>query len=179
ARQPGGARRARGPTRRRAGARRTEIMNRRVRLVVSVVLTAGVVACGTPQPPKQPRAAAPPAPPVPGQQTGLLPQVPALPEPTGSRYEAKGRRDPFQIIERVEGPGGQSVASARLTGIVRGQQTLALVEAQDGIGYILKTGDTLFDGRVVEIGSDSVVFAVTAKPGSTTPNRVVLRLAAN
>ena len=154
-------------------------MNRRVRLVVSVALTAGAVACGTPQPPQQPRAAAPPTRPVPGPQTGLVPQVPVIPEPTGPRYEAKGRRDPFQVIERVEGPGAASVASARLTGIVRGQQTLALVETQDGIGYILKTGDTLFDGRVVEIGSDSIVFTVTVKPGSTTPNRVVLRLAAN
>lgn len=154
-------------------------MNRRVRVVILVALVAAAVACGTPQAPQQPKAAAPPAPPAPGQQTGLVPQVPALPEPTGPKYEAKGRRDPFTVVERVEGPGAMSVASAKLTGIVRGRQTLALVETQDGIGYILKTGDTLFDGRVVEIGSDSVVFAVTAKPGSTTSNRVVLRLAAN
>jgi len=154
-------------------------MNRRVRLVSSVALVAAAVACGTPPAPQQPKAVAPIAPPVPQQQTGLVPQVPALPEPTGPNYEAKGRRDPFTVIERVEGPGAMSVAAAKLTGIVRGRQTLALVETQDGIGYILKAGDTLFDGRVVEIGSDSVVFAVTAKPGSPTPNRVVLRLAAN
>lgn len=154
-------------------------MNRRVRLVVPVTLALAAVACGSPRP-QPPKAAAPAARPAqPGPQTGLVPQVPAVPEATGPRYDAKGRRDPFTVIERVEGPGGQSVASAKLTGIVRGQQTLALVETQDGIGYILKTGDTLFDGRVVEIGSDSIVFAVTAKPGSTTPNRVVLRLAAN
>lgn len=152
-------------------------MNRRVRLVVSTALAAAVVACGSPPAPQQPKATAPAPRPVPGQ-TGLVPQLPGLPEPTGPKYEAKGRRDPFTIIERVEGPGTMTVASAKLTGIVRGRQTLALVETQDGIGYILKTGDTLFDGRVVEIGSDSVVFAVTAKPGSTTSNRVVLRLAA-
>jgi Tfp pilus assembly protein PilP len=153
-------------------------MNRRLRLaVVPLALAAATAACGTPQPPQPPKAAAPAAPP--GQQTGLVPQVPALPEPVTSTYDPKGRRDPFVVVERGEGPAGQSVASARLTGIVRGQNILALVETQDGIGYILRTGDTLFDGRVVEIGSDSIVFAVTAKPGSATPNRVVLRLAAN
>ena len=154
-------------------------MNRPRRLVISAWLVAVAVACGTPPASQQPKAAAPAASAGPGQQTGLVPQVPHLPEPTGAKYDAKGRRDPFTIIERIEGPGSMSVASAKLTGIVRGRQTLALVETQDGIGYILKTGDTLFDGRVVEIGSDSVVFAVTAKPGSTTSNRVVLRLVAN
>jgi Tfp pilus assembly protein PilP len=152
-------------------------MNPGLRLLVPLALAAATAACGTPQPPQPPRAAAPAA--SPGQQPGLVPQVPALPEPSTAKYEPKGRRDPFVVVERAEGPGGQSVASARLTGIVRGQNILALVETQDGIGYILRTGDTLFDGRVVEIGSDSIVFAVTAKPGSTTPNRVVLRLAAN
>jgi Tfp pilus assembly protein PilP len=71
------------------------------------------------------------------------------------------------------------VAAARLTGIVRSPNTtLALVETPEGIGYILKPGDTLGDGRLLEIGSDSVVFQVTPKPGSPT-NRVVLKLAAN
>ena len=46
---------------------------------------------------------------------------------------------------------GIEVATAKkLTGIVRGPgTTLALVETQDGIGYILKPGDTLGDGRLV------------------------------
>ncbi len=153
-------------------------MNRRARLVVSAALAATLLAaCGTPSPPPQPKAA-PAAASAPGQQTGLVPQLPVIPEPTGPKYDAKGRRDPFTVVERPEGTGGLSVASAKLTGIVRGRQTLALVETQDGIGYILKTGDTLFDGRVVEIGSDSIVFTVTVRPGSTS-NRVVLRLAAN
>jgi len=53
-----------------------------------------------------------------------------------------------------------------------------LVETPEGIGYILKTGDTLGDGRLVEIGSDSVVFKVAQKPGEST-DRVVLRMAMN
>ncbi|PYM42090.1 MAG: hypothetical protein DME12_08910 [Candidatus Rokuibacteriota bacterium] len=68
------------------------------------------------------------------------------------------------------------MATAKLTGIVRSTRaTLALVETPEGIGYILKPGDTLGDGRLLEIGSDSVVFQVT-KPGEST-NRVVLRMA--
>jgi hypothetical protein len=52
---------------------------------------------------------------------------------------------------------------------------MALVETADGLGYILKPGDTLGDGRLVQVGQDSVVFSVAARRGSTT-NRVVLRL---
>ena len=74
---------------------------------------------------------------------------------------------------------GLTVAATRLTGIIRSNRSaLALVEAPDGIGYILKPGDTLGDGRLLEIGSDSVVFAVAAKAGAPS-NRVVLKLATN
>ncbi|MBI4628029.1 MAG: hypothetical protein HY729_04910 [Candidatus Rokubacteria bacterium] len=139
-----------------------------------------VGACGgspTPPPaapPKPPTAAAPAKPAAPGP--GAAAPAPAPPQvPT---YEAKGRRDPFETLEGREGAGGLTVASTKLTGIVRGRTTLALIEAPDGIGYILKPGDTLGDGRLLEIGSDSVVFAVTPKPGVPT-NRVVLKLATN
>jgi hypothetical protein len=77
----------------------------------------------------------------------------------------------------VAGPTGLTVATTKLTGIVRGQSTLALLETTDGIGYILRTGDTLGDGRLVEIGADNVVFAVAAKAGAP-PSRLVLKLAA-
>jgi len=95
------------------------------------------------------------------------------------KYDPKGRRDPFETLEIREGSGGLTVAATRLTGIVRSNRVaLALVEAPDGIGYILKPGDTLGDGRLLEIGSDSVVFVVAPKTGAPS-NRVVLRLATN
>jgi hypothetical protein len=98
------------------------------------------------------------------------------PPPAGPAYEGKGRRDPFEPPSALEGTG-ITVASAKLTGIVQsGARVLALVETPDGLGYILKPGDVLGDGRVVEIGRDSVVFNVAARPGSTI-SRVVLRLA--
>jgi Tfp pilus assembly protein PilP len=95
------------------------------------------------------------------------------------KYQSRGRRDPFEALEVREGSGGLTVAATRLTGIIRSNRSaLALIEAPDGIGYILKPGDTLGDGRLLEIGSDSVVFAVAAKAGAPS-NRVVLKLATN
>jgi hypothetical protein len=159
-------------------------------------LCATLVACTgsppPPAPPAKPVAAAPSAPasapaakpvtpaPAPGavQPAPLVP-VPTVPQGSGTAYDPKGRRDPFLALDLTGGPKGLEVSQTKLTGIVRSARTtLALVETQEGIGYILKPGDTLGDGRLMEIGADNVVFAVAAKPGSST-NRVVLKLAAN
>jgi len=164
-------------------------------------LCATLVACGgSPPPPPVPATApkpvaaapAPAAPaaapktvaavtPAPGAvKPAPFVQVPVVPEATNVSYDPKGRRDPFLPPELTGGARGLEVATTKLTGIVRSARTtLALVETQDGIGYILKPGDTLGDGRLMEIGADTVVFAIAAKPGSPTNNRVVLKLAAN
>jgi len=157
-------------------------------------LCATLVACGgSPAPPPQPAAPKPVAaipaavtptpagPALTGQPAGPTPlvAVPAVPMFDGPGYDPKGRRDPFVSLEATGSAKGLEVATTKLTGIVRSARTtLALVETQDGIGYILKPGDTLGDGRLLEIGADTVVFAVSGKPGSTS-NRVVLKLAAN
>src|SRR5262249_23283375 len=95
------------------------------------------------------------------------------------KYDPKGRRDPFETLEVREGSGGLTVAATRLTGIVRSNRVaLALVEAPDGIGYILKPGDTLGDGRLLEIGSDRGGFVGAPQTGAPS-NPVVLRLATN
>ena len=151
-------------------------------------LCATLTACGG-SPPHAPAAPAPrpvaavPAPqpvaPAPSGQPGILVATPEVPKSSAPAYESKDRRDPFLPLDVTGGPKGLEVATTKLTGIVRSARaTLALLEAQDGIGYILKPGDTLGDGRLLEIGADAVVFAVSAKPGSQS-NRVVLKLAAN
>jgi len=124
-------------------------------------------ACGSPAPPA-------PAPPVPRPVASTTPvqqiadatkAATAVLAPEPPRYDAQGRRDPFVAIETRETSGRSPVSTARLTGIVQGGGgTLALVETPDGLGYILKTGDTLGDGRLVEIGQNTAVFAVPAKP---------------
>jgi len=122
--------------------------------------------------PARPVAAARPvpvAPPVVNPLEGSEDNIP--------KYESNGRRDPFEVYQVRGGSEGLTVASTRLTGIVRNSgSALALVEAPDGIGYILRPGDTLGDGRLMDIGLDNVVFAVVAKPGAPT-TRVVLKLA--
>ncbi|MGH7304466.1 MAG: hypothetical protein ACRELZ_14320 [Candidatus Rokuibacteriota bacterium] len=143
-------------------------------MLTSVGLATMLGACGSTPP------SAPPKPPAASTQPAAAAQaVPAEVVVAVPKYESKGRRDPFETLEVREGSGGLTVAATRLTGIVRSNRAaLALVEAPDGIGYILKPGDTLGDGRLLEIGSDSVVFVVAAKTGAPS-NRVVLRLATN
>ena len=166
----------------------------RAHLVVlgSIGLATTLGACGgspPPPPPPKPVAAPSQAPPTPGAPTPGAPTpgaptvaaeaVPPDPSAAVPKYQSGGRRDPFETLEVREGSGGLTVAATRLTGIIRSNRSaLALVEAPDGIGYILKPGDTLGDGRLLEIGSDSVVFAVAAKAGAPS-NRVVLKLATN
>ena len=131
--------------------------------------TAAVSTPGAPTPGAQ----------TPGASTVAGENVPPDPSAAVPKYQSRGRRDPFETLEVREGSGGLTVAATRLTGIIRSNRSaLALIEAPDGIGYILKPGDTLGDGRLLEIGSDSVVFAVTAKAGAPS-NRVVLKLATN
>jgi hypothetical protein len=96
--------------------------------------------------------------------------------PTAAKYDAQGRRDPFESLDTRAGSDRSTVASARLTGVVQSTPTaFALVETADGIGYILKPGDTLAEGRLVEIGRNMVVFSIAPKPGAKS-NRVVLKL---
>ena len=154
---------------------------RAIEVVVALGVTAVFGACGTPPAPPpvvvtpipaRPVAAARPAPVTPPNVNPLEGTTTDLPT-----YEANGRRDPFEVYEVRSGAAGLTVSSTRLTGIVRNSgSALALVEAPDGIGYILRPGDTLGDGRLTDIGLDNVVFAVVAKPGAPTM-RVVLRLA--
>jgi Tfp pilus assembly protein PilP len=68
------------------------------------------------------------------------------------------------------------VTAAKLVGVVRSPQgALALVEGPDGVGYILKNGDGLGNGRVIGITATTVTFAVASQPGQG-PTTVTLRL---
>jgi hypothetical protein len=180
-------------------------VNRQTRLLAVIALSAVAAGCsGSPVPAPSAAPASPPVAPKPAvaaavpataaaavapvspvgairpaQSVPLVPPAPAVPTSDAPRYENKGRRDPFESLEpTVSAKAGLAVASTKLTGIIRGHATLALVETPDGIGYILKPGDILGDGRLLEIGANSVIFAVAARNGAL-PTRVVLKLAAN
>lgn len=140
-------------------------------------------ACGRaeppPAPPKPVPAAAPAAPQAPAGpgaaavrplDPGAGPALPPL------VYNAKGRRDPFLPVSLAAEAKGLNVTAAKLVGIVQGRQgTLALVEGPDGVGYILKNGDALGNGRVTGITGTTVTFLVAAQPGQG-PLTVTLRL---
>ena len=156
---------------------------RRASTLVSIGVATMLGACGGSPPPPPPVVI--PIPPRPVTATRPIPVTPPVVNPLEGtsveipKYEPNGRRDPFEVYDVREGSGGLTVSSTRLTGIVRNSRSaLALIEAPDGIGYILRPGDTLGDGKLMDIGLDNVVFAVAAKPG-VPATRVVLRLLAN
>lgn len=147
------------------------------------LMLAGAVALTACSGSPQPVPASRPAVPAPGGVAAPATQ-PAAPESAPApaaaqdKYTAQGRRDPFETLEVRQGTG-PSVAAAKLTGIIRSARgPLALVETADGLGYILKTGDTLGDGRLVEIGQGRVVFSITQRAGASS-DHVVLNLASD
>lgn len=153
-----------------------------LRKTAAVIVGATLVgACGgaepPPPPPKPPvPAAAPAAPATPGAAAvrpldpGAGPVLPPL------AYDAKSRRDPFSPVSLALEAKGINVTAAKLVGIVQGRGgTLALVEGPDGVGYILKSGDALGNGRVTGITGSTVTFSVAAQPGQG-PTMVTLRL---
>jgi hypothetical protein len=154
------------------------------RIMAPIIATLWLGGCGGGEPPappaKLPTPAAAPAAPAPGAtgaaamrplDPGAGPALPPL------AYDAKNRRDPFSPIALTAEAKGLNVTAAKLVGIIQGRRdTLALVEGADGVGYILKSGDALGNGRVTGITGTTVTFAVSAQPGQG-PTTVTLRLA--
>lgn len=138
--------------------------------------------CGGGTPPSPPPAAGAPAPGAAATAAAkpgpvALPKEPEPGPPLAPlSYDAKGRRDPFVPIVLAKDKPGLSILTFKLTGVIGSRPPLALVEASDGIGYILKPGDTLGDGRVTEITQSTVTFAVAAKSGQAATT-TTLRLA--
>lgn len=111
---------------------------------------------------------------------------------TPYRYRAKGRRDPFRFARapapappgapaavRPRGLKGQRVSELKLVGLVEaGGEFTALATGRQAQSFLLKKGDRLFDGRVLEIHGDGVVFAhrVDGGAGGTRTRRVVRKL---
>jgi type IV pilus assembly protein PilP len=148
--------------------------------IAPIVGAALLGACGGAEPPPPPKPAvpvvAPAAPPAPGA-AAVRPLDPAAgPALPPLAYDPKGRRDPFSPVSLALEAKGINVTAAKLVGIVQGRQgPLALVEGPDGVGYILKNGDALGNGRVTAITGTTVTFSVSAQPGQG-PTTVTLRL---
>jgi len=148
-------------------------------MVGAFALAAWLGGCSGAEPPAappKPPAAAPAPPPAPGP-AAVRPLDPGAGRPLPPMaYDAKGRRDPFAPVALAGEGKGINIAAAKLVGIVLGlNNALALVEGPDGVGYILRAGDGLGNGRVTSITSSTVTFAVGAQPGQG-PSTVTLRL---
>jgi hypothetical protein len=108
------------------------------------------------------------------------------------RYEIKGRRDPFRALDvtrtiqaaaapvvRPPGLKGQLVSEIRVLGIVRSKGALmAMVQGFRNKTFFLHPNDPLFDGKVQEIRSDSVVFNqfLTDNLGKKVSQQIVKKL---
>jgi hypothetical protein len=117
------------------------------------------VAVGNTPPPQQAVAQSAPAPksgaPAPKGSEAARPPLPPM------TYDAKGRRDPFTPIQIAkEKITGLDVSTVKLVGVISGSHLLALVEAPDGLGYIVKSGDVLGNGRVTDVAPTSITFTV-------------------
>jgi len=142
-------------------------------LVLSVVVSLGLTGCpggGSPTPTPPPRPAQP------AQARPAAPAVAPAPAAAPARpmyaYETRGRRDPFRplIVPRVRaiktgpkiGLATLEVNEIKLSGIIWEQRGfLALVEAPDGKGYVLRVNDTIGgDARVTKITPEGVTFEV-------------------
>lgn len=94
-------------------------------------------------------------------------------------YQSWGRRDPFtQLVDRSRAgymPGEvPNVETLRLVGVLKARDgSSALLEDYEGYGYILKDGDQVKNGYVVQIGQDKIIFQIKEYGWSRT---IALRL---
>ncbi len=114
--------------------------------------------------------------------SGLLPAWAQTTPPSGASPQEG--RDPFRPL--IQKKGGnlskEEVALSRLklVGILRDRdgQARALVETEDGLGYILRERDSIMGGQVVEITAETVKFAIrdTGQQGRGRPRIVSIPL---
>jgi Tfp pilus assembly protein PilP len=111
---------------------------------------------------------------------------------TNYKYEPRGRRDPFRSLDVVNSvqaaaaptvrpPGlkGQLVLEIKLMGIVRSKSgIMAMAEGYRGRTFFIHAGDDLYDGKVIEIRNDSVLFSqtLTDSLGKKISRQVVKKL---
>lgn len=124
--------------------------------------------------------------------------VPLEPAPVGAEdeiatgdflYKPKGRRDPFWNLlqgksitikrEQREGIAGLLIEELELEGILYKRGTyIALFKGPDGKPYDVRIGDSVYDGEVIKIDRNTVVFKrlLTIALGGTKEKITILHL---
>lgn len=107
----------------------------------------------------------------------------------GFSYDAGGRRDPFKSLlapskapdlrgPRPEGIPGLLIDEVMITGIFRTQEgyVAQVQSAESERSYLLKQGDELYDGDVVRITDNEIVFKqIVQDPTALKPFREVVK----
>jgi len=103
------------------------------------------------------------------------------------QYEVGGRRDPFRSLlvrntaerSRLRPPGltGVMVDEIDLQGTIRTKSGwMAFIRSADNRSYVLRKGQALFDGEVLEISSSEVIFRQNVNdPTNPKPFREVTK----
>lgn len=107
----------------------------------------------------------------------------------GFTYDAGGRRDPFRSLQaatqvpelrgpRPEGIPGLLIDELLITGIFRTQEgyVAQVQSAESEKSFLLKQGDELYDGDVVRITGNEIVFKqIVQDPTALKPFREVVK----
>jgi type IV pilus assembly protein PilP len=135
-------------------------------LLVSTLVVLTAVAAGAQEAAQPPPAATEPVSTI--EQN--LQEI--LEEPTGAdtyRYDPQGRRDPFRSLigptrplergDRPEGVPGFLVDEIDVQGVIQTKAGwVAIIKGPDNKGYQIRAGEKLFDGEVIRIDRNAVVF---------------------
>jgi hypothetical protein len=144
---------------------------------------------GKPAAPAKPPATPPPAAPdaSAGAPAAAAPAVPGDTTVEGRQYvyDPAGRRDPFKSLlvrersreTRPPGIAGLSVDEMELQGIWKTRSGwLAQVRGSDDKSYLLRKGDVLFDGEVIDVKNNELTLRQNVNdPQSVKPFRDVVK----
>lgn len=157
------------------------------------VLASGLLfaaAAATAAPPKTPTPAPTPAAPAgstesPGQT--LIEQDESAMAGRSYSYDPAGRRDPFRSLlvrperggvgQRPPGIAGIAIDDIILQGIWRTRAGyVAQIRGTDNKSHLLRSGDQLYDGEVLRIGPNEVIFRQNLNdPQSVKPFRDITK----
>jgi len=166
-------------------------MSRLALAAVGLVLLAGTALAQAP--------AAPAPAPQPTKPAGVIAPVPESPGQSmiegeesalagrAYSYDPAGRRDPFRSllvreqnkggVERPPGIAGISIDDLVVHGIWKTKAGyVAQIRATDNKSYLIRAGDLLYDGEVVRVGPNEIVFRQNINdPQSVKPFREVTK----
>ena len=151
----------------------------------AAAISVGAPPGKTPTPAPTPSTVLAPPPESPGQ--GLLEQDESAMAGRSFSYDPAGRRDPFRSLLVRQGRGAPGQRPPGIPGIAIDDVVLqglwktragyvAQIRGTDNKSHLLRAGDQLFDGEVLRIGPNEVVFRQNLNdPQSVKPFRDITK----